>query len=501
MATVIESAGDRIDRRRAARRGRLRSYLPNPRDRQTYLNVLYLLAAFPVGTIYFVVFVTLISICLGSLIGVLLVPVVIASWRAVGRFERQLSIWWLDVEITPFEQPLAPNLTFWERLSARLADRITWTSLLYIFTKFFFGVFAFCAVSIGLAYTAALLATPVGLIVQLAVDGPPADPAGATLYAASNFTLGLLLGFLILLGINGLASTWARFSRFALGMSDAAQRIAAAQAAQARAEAQAARAEQSRRELIVNASHELRTPIASIRGHVESLLLASENSETGAPPPEELRSYLQIIERESERLGALVDDVLALARADAGELKLELGPVAPAGVIEEVYEALQPLARRERQVTLVREVPPNLPPALADRQRLAQVLLNLVRNAITYTPTGGIVSIRVEQPDPEHLAIVVADTGIGIPPEDLRRVFDRFYRTDASRARVSGGFGLGLAIVRDLVAAMGGAVTAESTVGEGSRFRVILWVARTGVQSLTTDHTESTEVAQRRLGF
>jgi signal transduction histidine kinase len=148
------------------------------------------------------------------------------------------------------------------------------------------------------------------------------------------------------------------------------------------------------------------------------------------------------------------------------------------GVIEEVYEALSPLARRERHVTLVREIPSDIPLALADRQRLAQVLLNLVRNAITYTPEGGIVSLSVERPDPDHLVLVVADTGIGIPPEDLERVFDRFYRTDASRARVSGGFGLGLAIVRDLVQAMGGTVSAQSTVGEGSRFRVTLWVAR-----------------------
>ncbi|MDP9371242.1 MAG: sensor histidine kinase [Chloroflexota bacterium] len=100
-----------------------------------------------------------------------------------------------------------------------------------------------------------------------------------------------------------------------------------------------------------------------------------------------------------------------------------------------------------------------------------------MRNAITYTPTGGIVSIAVAPADPGWIALTVADTGIGIPKEDLERVFERFYRTDASRARTSGGFGLGLAIVRDLVGAMGGTVTAESTVGEGSRFRVLLRIA------------------------
>ena len=139
-----------------------------------------------------------------------------------------------------------------------------------------------------------------------------------------------------------------------------------------------------------------------------------------------------------------------------------------------MYEALAPLARRERQVTLTREAVEDAPPVLADRQRLAQILLNLARNAITYTPAGGIVSLAVERPDHYHLSLVVADTGVGIPQEELDRVFERFYRADASRARATGGFGLGLAIVRDLAQAMGGVVTAESVVGQGSRFIVTL---------------------------
>jgi len=120
-----------------------------------------------------------------------------------------------------------------------------------------------------------------------------------------------------------------------------------------------------------------------------------------------------------------------------------------------------------------------MPPALADRQRLEQVLLNLTRNAISYTPDGGIVSLRLSQPDARWLALDVADTGIGIPPQELQHVFERFYRTDASRARSSGGFGLGLAIVHDLVQAMGGTVRVASTVGEGSQFSVLLRVAQT----------------------
>jgi two-component system, OmpR family, phosphate regulon sensor histidine kinase PhoR len=268
-----------------------------------------------------------------------------------------------------------------------------------------------------------------------------------------------------------------------LGSGDVAQLTRQLSETTARAErehAKAERAEQGRRELIVNVSHELRTPTASIRGHVESLLIALEERPDGGVPPAELRNYLTIIHRETERLGDLVNELVPLARAEAGELRLDVGPVDAAGVVEEVYQSLAPLARRERSITIVREVAPGLPPVLADRGRLVQVLLNLVRNAVTYTPTGGIVSISLAPAGPEHpgrVALEVADTGIGIAPEDLERIFDRFYRTDASRARSSGGFGLGLAIVRDLVAAMGGSVTAESTVGEGSRFRVLLRTA------------------------
>jgi signal transduction histidine kinase len=171
---------------------------------------------------------------------------------------------------------------------------------------------------------------------------------------------------------------------------------------------------------------------------------------------------LGIVQREAERLSSLVDDLLAVARAERAELQLVFAPVDAAEVIHEVYQALAPLARRERQVMLVHEVQPNLPLLLADRQRLSQVLLNLVRNAITYTPAGGIVSIALCREDVDWLLLTVADTGSGIAPADLQRVFERFYRADASRTRSSGGFGLGLAIARDLVEAMGGTITAEA---------------------------------------
>ena len=135
---------------------------------------------------------------------------------------------------------------------------------------------------------------------------------------------------------------------------------------------------------------------------------------------------------------------------------------------------------RLRLVTLVRGSVTHLPLVLADRQRLIQILLNLVRNAITSTPAGGIVSMNLEQADLQHLALIVEDNGIGISDDELEHIFERFYRTDTSRTRASGGFGLGLAIVHDLVTAMGGSISVESIQGKGSRFTVLLRIATPG---------------------
>jgi two-component system, OmpR family, phosphate regulon sensor histidine kinase PhoR len=452
------------------------------RQRQTYLNLLYLLAAFPLGILYFVLLVTGISTGLGTAIVLVGLPVLVLTmlgWWLLARFERELTMWWLGVEIRPMAQPLPPGLPLMDRLRAYLRNPVTWKSLAYLMVKFFFGVLAFSVVTALISLTFRLLFAPLPYVVEVLTGGglPPDRVLGLAL-SSLLIGLGLIVGFLTLHIVNALAWVWGKFATLTLGMSDAGMRIAQARALAERESARATRSEQSRRQLIVNASHELRTPIASIRGHVDSLLLAAEASPDGTPP-EEQRDYLRIVARESERLSALVDDLLALARADAGELKLDVRAVSPAEVIEEVYTALAPLARRERQVTLVRDVPPVLPDVRADHARLAQVLLNLVRNAITYTAAGGIASISAVQVDSAHVAFIVADTGMGIPREELEHIWERFYRTDASRARASGGFGLGLSIVRDLVTAMGGTVSAESSPGAGSSFTVVLWIAGT----------------------
>lgn len=464
---------------------------------QTYLNIAYLLAAFPLGLTYFIVLVVGVSVSISTAlvgVGLLLLPVMLGFSWAMAAVERRLVRTLLRVDIAP---PAYPRLAYrspWARLKAYLRQPMTWKGLVYLLVEFPFGVVSFCVTIALLSLSAVLVLDPLVYLVDAApyagrtsyyllvgvraIDY--AVPGPARFYALfALFLLTSSLGVLVTLGslhaLNGIARAWGLFARLMLGMGAMDRRLAEARAATVREQARAERADQRRRELIVNVSHELRTPIANIRGHVESLRLplGARLSET------ERQSYLAIVAREAERLGALVDDLLALARAEADELRLEARPVAVGAVVEEVYGALAPLAQRDRQVTLVRTVAPGLPPVLADRDRLAQVLLNLARNAITATPPGGLVFVDAERAGVAHVALIVSDTGHGMSQEDLGRVFDRFYRADASRARATGGFGLGLSIVHDLVHAMGGTITATSTPGAGSCFRVTLPLAPT----------------------
>lgn len=221
----------------------------------------------------------------------------------------------------------------------------------------------------------------------------------------------------------------------------------------------------AKRELVANVSHELRTPLASIRAHTESLLLS------GGFDPEVVRGYLAVIHRQTEQLSRLIDDLFVLSTSESGALPLAPRPVELGDVIDEVVSSIETAARAERRVSIVTEIDRELPPVFADRQRVGQVVANLLRNAVRYTPEGGLVAVRAARaPGTPFATVSVEDTGEGIPPEALEHVFDRFYRADPSRDRASGGAGLGLAIVRELVAAMCGEVTAESVMGEGSRF-------------------------------
>ncbi|HEX6555628.1 MAG TPA: ATP-binding protein [Ktedonobacteraceae bacterium] len=455
-------------------------------DRQSYTNMLYLLISFPLGLAYFVFLISGIVIGLGTLviwIGVLILILMMAAWRYIAAFERHLAIHWLHVVIPPLSYPFPIPMTQWQRLQAQVGNSMTWKTLAYLLLKFPLGLFSFVIMIVLLVLNLVvsvvtivlgLLAAPF-LILVIVLRDVPLTRERVQQYLLFTLTgFGLYLFTLYLL--NGLAYISGQIARLMLGMSGTAWRIEEARAIAVQERARAEQAEQRRHELVVNVSHELRTPVASIAGHLESLLI-STNEGTTAPTPAVLYNYLNIAHHEVERLGMLVDDLLSLARMESNELRLDIREVKASEAIEEVYRTMMPLAKSQRQVTLVRGAAPNLPPVLADRQRLIQILLNLVRNAITSTPVGGIVSIDLEQADPQHLALVVADNGVGIPAEELEHIFERFYRTDTSRSRASGGFGLGLAIVHDLVTAMGGSISVESTEGKGSRFSVLLRIA------------------------
>jgi len=224
---------------------------------------------------------------------------------------------------------------------------------------------------------------------------------------------------------------------------------------------------QSRRDLIANVSHELRTPVATIRGYLESTL-ASRDEE-----PPKLRHDLEVMEREVGHLQMLIEDLFTLSRAEVGKLVLACEPVDVGAIIRRMVDTVAPLAWQGGRVEVVAQVPPDLPSALADERRLEQVLSNLLHNGVRHTPPGGIVAV-VAAADQEAVRIEVRDTGEGIPPEDLPHVWERFYRGERARAEDSRGAGLGLALVKELTEAMGGMVEVKSVVGEGSCFAVKL---------------------------
>jgi two-component system phosphate regulon sensor histidine kinase PhoR len=227
------------------------------------------------------------------------------------------------------------------------------------------------------------------------------------------------------------------------------------------------RLETVRREFVANVSHELRTPLASIRAVVETL-------EAGAiDDPTVSGEFLGRIVGEVDRLAALVDDLLDLARLESGRIHLQVEPLDPRRLLSGAAERLRPQIERAR-LKLEIDIPAGLPPVLADRDRIEQVMLNLVHNAIKFTPPDGTITVKAER-DGQMLKASIIDTGSGIPEADLARLFERFYKAD--KARRSDGTGLGLAITKHIVQSHGGDVTAESEPGSGSTFIFTLPIA------------------------
>jgi two-component system phosphate regulon sensor histidine kinase PhoR len=225
------------------------------------------------------------------------------------------------------------------------------------------------------------------------------------------------------------------------------------------------RLERVRQEFLSNVSHELRTPLTAIRTFVETL-------EDGAlEDAANNRRFLSIIDRNAARMHSLIDDILELSAIEAGTATVEVGPVRLRAMIDDVLTALAPRAS-ERGLSLRNEVAADVI-VYADARRLEQMLTNLCDNAIKFNAEGGAVCIAHERAGGRD-RISVADTGEGIAPEHIRRIFERFYRVDRARSRALGGTGLGLAIVKHLSRAHGGEATVRSVVGQGSTFTVEL---------------------------
>ena len=203
--------------------------------------------------------------------------------------------------------------------------------------------------------------------------------------------------------------------------------------------------EEMRKEFVANVSHELRTPLTNIHSYAETLV-----DNAGALPPDTERSFLQVILSESDRMAHIVQDLLTLSRFDSGRSELNLTEFPLSEALESIADANRMEARRHDH-TLTLTMEPDLPRIVADRERLTQVMMNVVSNAIKYTPDGGIIRISAGRTE-EKVWVEVADNGIGIPAQsDRERIFERFYRVDKARSRESGGTGLGLSIAKEIV--------------------------------------------------
>jgi two-component system, OmpR family, phosphate regulon sensor histidine kinase PhoR len=242
--------------------------------------------------------------------------------------------------------------------------------------------------------------------------------------------------------------------------------------------------ERARRDLVANVSHELRTPIASIKLLVETV--------QSNPPPTVAARMLGQMAHEVDAVAQLVDELHELSQIESGRVALQLAPTSLAAVITRAVERIRPQAER-KSLQVSWHMAEGLPLALLDDDRIGQVLLNLLHNAVKFTSDGGEIrlaaaAVRVaplpglphvprDHPHGEWLLVSVADTGIGVPPQDLPRIFERFYKVDRARTRNSGGTGLGLAIAKHLVEGHGGRIWVESEEGRGSTFSFTLPVA------------------------
>ncbi len=222
------------------------------------------------------------------------------------------------------------------------------------------------------------------------------------------------------------------------------------------------KSEQSRREFVANVSHELRTPLTNIKSYAETIVSAGEEL------PAELRTnFLGVIIGEADRMTRIVQDLLTLSRIDYGKMEMNISRFSFAQAVQSVYEAARLNAEQNHRHTMTFTCEDQVPEVSGDRERIEQVVMNIVSNAIKYTPDGGKIDIHVGT-GKKSVYVRVTDNGIGIPEKDLPRLFERFYRVDKARSRESGGTGLGLSIAREILQQHKGDIHIDSVYGEGT---------------------------------
>jgi two-component system phosphate regulon sensor histidine kinase PhoR len=220
--------------------------------------------------------------------------------------------------------------------------------------------------------------------------------------------------------------------------------------------------EKVRQDFVANVSHELRTPLTTIKGYTETLL-------EGALKEEVASQFLQVIQKHADRLTKIVDDLLALSKIESKEFYLKWESLSLSELIDDVSDSVKEAAQK-KEISISRSIIPSSLEVMGDRSYLEQVFINLLDNAIKYTPKGGEISISAFEKGERNIQVEIRDNGIGIPKEDLSRIFERFYRVDKGRSQELGGTGLGLSIVKHLVQAHRGKVWVESHLGKGAIF-------------------------------
>ena len=248
------------------------------------------------------------------------------------------------------------------------------------------------------------------------------------------------------------------------------------------------RVERIRKDFVINVSHELRTPLASIQGYAETLLDGAIHD------PDNNVRFVRIIRQNAERLTGLTADLLTLSRVELGTKKFQFAAYYVNPLLTDQVDVMRPIAAR-RKISLEIVPAPPITEVFCDSEAMHQILTNLLDNAIKYTPDGGRVTVGANPIGDDMVEIYVQDTGLGIPKEDLPRLFERFYRVDKARSRELGGTGLGLAIVKHLVRSQGGQVRVDSEPNVGSRFSFTVPVQDTGQPETGVPLTENHEPA------